>query len=77
MNAQEGKQSALYKILEARNKAIGANDYKFISWRSVAQAIDMDPGNLSKIVTGVTEPSAGTFIRIINALGCKIQITNI
>lgn len=74
MTKQDARNEIVHLINVGRYKATEKNDYRPVAWKDVAKECEIDTANMSKIVTGVTEPSAGTFYRIIDALGMYIKI---
>lgn len=63
-----------YFLGQAKNLQTASNDYRIIPWADVALQLDMDPSNISKIVTGVTDCRVSTFFAILRCLGCFVKI---
>ena len=68
------RQLASAMLLRAKNLQTAFNDYRVIPWVDVADQLNMDPANLSKIVRGVTDCRVSTFLAIIKALGCYVSV---
>ena len=69
----EEKAYAFYTgqiIEDARKKAK-------ITQAELARRIGSDRSYISRVESGQTEPKVSTFYRIMNALGCRIEIRNI
>lgn len=47
---------------------------KFGSQRAFAAALGIDPGNLSKILTGVNKPTAILFLQICDMLDFRLNV---
>ena len=60
----------------ARSLATMNNDYKFVSWKSVCDKLDIDPANMSRYQSGVTDLSASTLLAIIDAFGCSLTVVS-
>lgn len=71
------RQLACAMLLRAKNLQTASNDYIVIPWSKVAEQISMDPANLSKIVTGVSDCKVSTFLAIVKALGCYIFVDHV
>ncbi len=48
-----------------------------VTQAELAQRIDANKSYISKIEHGIITPSAATFYRIINALGCRVEIVSV
>ena len=74
INKNDCRSSIVRLISKARSIAVDRNDYKFIPWAHSAIECNLDPSNLSKIVTGVTDPRASTLLAIIWSLDCDLVV---
>lgn len=68
------RQLASAMLLRAKHLQTESNDYVVIPWSKVAEQLSMDPSNLSKIVTGVSDCKVSTFLAIIKSLGCYVSV---
>ena len=74
IDKQDFRQLASAMLLRAKNLQTASNDYVVIPWSKVAEQLSMDPANLSKIVTGVSDCRVSTFLAIVKALGCHVSV---
>lgn len=73
----EFRQLASAMLLRAKNLQTVSNDYVVIPWSKVAEQLSMDPANLSRIVTGVSDCKVSTFLAIVKSLGCYISVDHV
>lgn len=74
IDRKDFKWMAVSMLKRAKYLQTVSNDYRIIPWLDVAKQLNMDPANLSKIVTGISDCRVSTFLAILGCLGCVLTI---